>query len=161
MLRRILRFIGLPGALAAALSLVLAGVNFAELAHDRAQEAQAALFLRSELAKLGADGAAEAHRDQIMELLARSQIAGVLEDGRQHGLRLLNEVADRQAPGVRLTHLSLQGRRAELRGVATTDKAVQGFISSLAASPYMGAPEHVTTRTVAGQVEFGLVAGLR
>jgi Tfp pilus assembly protein PilN len=161
MLRRILRFIGLPGAIAAALSLALAALSFARLERERAHEAEAVSFLRGELARLRSDSELEAHRDKIRDLLVRKQIVEVLGEGRQRGVSLLNEVVDARPAGVALTQLSLEGNRARLRGVAATSEAVQTFASRLAASPRLGAPENVAARAGAGSVEFSLEASLR
>lgn len=161
MLRRILRFIGLPGAIAAALSLALAGLNFARLERERAQEAETVSFLRGELARLGSDGELEAHRDKIRDLLVRKQIVEVLAEGQQHGLRLINEVIDRRPQGVALTRLALQGRRAELAGAAPSPEAVHAFVTQLASSSYLEAPERVTARALGGRVEFSLQVNLR
>ena len=155
MLRRILRFLGWPAAVAAAASLVLAGLNFARLERERAEETAVVQFLRAELAKLEPSRAQrEQHRDKIQELLARKQIIEVLDAERRYGLQLVNRAVERRPAGVALTKLAVERKRIELHGSAPSEAAARAFASRLGG-------EGITTRAARNGIEFMFHAELR
>ena len=141
------RWLGGPAVVAAAAGLLLAAGLYLRAASLLDRELEKRDFLGREVAKLDVEIAeVKELKPMIASFLARKAVIEVLNRDRGQGVQLLNELARRRPDGIRLVAITYVGRRATVQGLAASDQALQGFISAVAASPALQAPEEVARK---------------
>ena len=115
-------------------------------------------FLKGEIARLSTE---TSEIDElwhgIMDFLDRKQIIETIEADRVQAPRLMDELARRRPAGVRLVSVTFSRAQLTVEGVAVSEQALRSFISAVAASPVLQAPERLATKGL----EFSFQTALR
>lgn len=158
---------GWPGAAALLASAATAALITFQLKEEQETQADRNVFLQREIAKL--DRETEEVRnlhDYIADFLGRKNVIEALQKDRPQPVWLLDELPRLRPQGVYLTSVKLEQSRVEVAGFASSQKAVDEFVGSIAASSRLASPKVVDAPPgkaplTAFPIGFGLKAEMR
>lgn len=138
---------GWEGAASAAFALVVSAGIWWSQARAIDDDAEKARFLKSEIAKLDRDIAeVSTLREEIIQLLARKQVAEMLQQDRLLSVQILEQLARQRPAGVQLTAVREQQGWLFIAGLASSERDVARLLKNLYASPVFGYAELVEMR---------------
>jgi type IV pilus assembly protein PilN len=141
------RWLGWPSIVAAILAAIFASAIYLQASSRRDREREKQDYLRREIAKLDIEiEEIKQLRPMIAEVLSRKQISEALGRDRPEAVQLLNELTRWRPDGVRFVSVRFIGRRGRVEGVAASEQVLRDFISAIAASAVLEAPQALTTQ---------------
>jgi type IV pilus assembly protein PilN len=139
------RWLGWPSIVAAILAAIFASAIYLQASSRRDRERERQDYLRREIAKLDIEiEEIKQLRPMIAEVLSRKTISEALGRDRPEAVQLLNELTRRRPEGVRFVSVRFGGRRAWVEGVAASEQVLRDFISAIAVSAVLEAPQALT-----------------